>query len=165
MTTAASTRSPATASVEPIRATVTVEAPAERAFDVFARRFDAWWPRTHKIGAGDLAEGVLEPWEGGRWYERDTDGSECEWGRVLVFEPPHRLVLAWQISAHWGFDPDLVTEVEVNFIAEGEGRTRVTLEHRDLERYGDAAAEVRASIGSEGGWPGILCTFAREAAA
>ncbi len=83
MTTAASSTSPATGSVEPVRATVTVEAPAERAFDVFTRRFDAWWPRTHKLGAGDLAEGVLEPWGGGRWYERDTDGCECESVRPL----------------------------------------------------------------------------------
>jgi len=145
--------------------TASVDAGQERAFDIFTRHFNDWWPRTHKIGGADLAEAVLEPRAGGRWYERDTDGSECEWGRVLAYEPPHRLVLAWQITAQWAFDPDLVTEVEVRFIAEGEGRTRVELEHRNLERFGDAAAEVRASIGSEGGWNGIMEIFARVAAA
>ena len=120
-----------------VRTTITVAAPQERAFTMFTEGFNEWWPRTHKIGPAELAEAVLEGREGGRWYERDTDGSECEWGRVLVWEPPSRLVLAWQISGEWAYDANLLTEVEVSFVAEGENRTRVELEHRGLDAFGD----------------------------
>jgi len=105
--------------------------------------------------------GVLEGREGGRWYERDVDGSECDWGRVLVWDPPSRLVLAWQISGEWAYDAELLTEVEVLFVSEGPDRTRVELEHRGLDAYGDQMDEVRRSIDSPGGWPGILELFAQ----
>jgi uncharacterized protein YndB with AHSA1/START domain len=146
------------------RATVVVEAPTARAFDVFTSGFDGWWPRTHKIGGADLSEAVLEPRVGGRWYERDVDGSECEWGRVLAYEPPTRLVLAWQIDGRWRHDPDFVTEVEVRFVAEGPDRTRVELEHRDLDRFGDAQEEIRSAFQSPGGWRGLLEAFAAAVA-
>ena len=146
-----------------VRKSVTVEVPVERAFTVFTEGIDGWWPRSHKIGAGELKQAVLDAREGGRWYEIDADGNECEWGRVLAWEPPVRLVLAWQIDASWRFDPNLLTEVEVRFIAEGPGRTRVELEHRDLERFGDAEAEIRAAFEAPGGWPGLLEAFAKTA--
>jgi len=144
-----------------VRHAVTVSAPQERAFEVFTRDFNRWWPRTHKIGSAELAEAVLEGRAGGRWYERDVDGSECDWGKVLVWEPPSRVVLAWQLSGEWAFDADLLTEVEVSFVSEGPDRTRVELEHRGLDAYGDQMDEVRRSLDSPGGWPGILELFAK----
>jgi uncharacterized protein YndB with AHSA1/START domain len=147
-----------------VRHAVTVSAPQERAFEVFTREFNRWWPRSHKIGPAALAEAVIEGREGGRWYERDVDGSECEWGSVLVWEPPSRLVLAWQISGEWAYDADLYTEVEVSFVAEGPDRTRVELEHRGLDAYGEKMDDMRRSFDSPGGWPGILKDFAAAAA-
>jgi uncharacterized protein YndB with AHSA1/START domain len=144
--------------------TILVEAPIEHAFAVFTDGFDRWWPRSHHIGEAELAEAVIEPREGGRWYEKGTDGSECDWGRVLLWDPPHRLVLAWQLTADYAYDPDFQTEVEVRFAAEGDRRTVVSLEHRDLERYGDKVDDVRSTFDSEGGWNGILAGYAEAAA-
>lgn len=154
-----------TDTIEPVRHTVTVPLPAERAFRLFTEGFDGWWPRSHKIGPSDLAEAVLEPREGGRWYERDVDGSECDWGRVLVFDSPNRLVVTWQINAEWRYDDDSArgSEVEVRFTEEG-GRTRVELEHRGIERHGTGAEEIAKSVGSPGGWPDILAGYAKVAA-
>jgi len=143
-----------------VRQAVTVSASRERAFEVFTREFNRWWPRSHKIGPAALAEAVIEGREGGRWYERDVDGSECEWGRVLVWEPPARLVLAWQISGEWAYDADLHTEVEVSFVAEAPERTRVELEHRGLDAFGEKMDDMRRSFDSPGGWTGILKDFA-----
>lgn len=149
--------------VEPVRVQVRVAAPPERAFAAFTGEFSAWWPLdSHHIGAVDAAEGVLEPRAGGRWYERGTDGSECEWGRVLAFEPPSRVLLDWQIGADWRHDPDLHTEVEITFERDGDG-TLVRLEHRGLEAYGDAAAAVREAVGSSGGWTGLVERYAAYA--
>jgi uncharacterized protein YndB with AHSA1/START domain len=145
--------------------TVTVNAPIEKAFRVFTEGFDTWWPRGHKIGAADLKQVLLEGKEGGRWYEVDVDGSECDWGRVLVWDPPTRLVLAWQLSASWQYDPELLTEIEVRFAAEGPSRTRVQLEHRNLDRYGDAREEMRSQFDGEGGWSGLLELYGQAAAA
>jgi uncharacterized protein YndB with AHSA1/START domain len=144
---------------------ITVEAPIAHAFAVFTDGFDRWWPRSHHIGKAELAEAIIEPREHGRWYEKGVDGSECDWGYVVAWEPPQRLVLAWQLTHEFAYDPDLVTEVEVRFVAEGEGRTRVSLEHRDLDRYGDKADEVRATFDSDGGWTGLLAAYAEAAAA
>lgn len=148
-----------------VRQTVTVEAPLERAFAVFTEGLDSWWPlATHAIGAQPAVAVVVEPRPGGRWYERAADGSECDWGRVLAWEPPHRLVLAWEVSADWQHDPGLVTEVEVRFHAEHADRTRVELEHRGLEAYADRAGDMRDTFDSPGGWPGLLERFAGAAA-
>jgi len=149
--------------VESVRKQVVVEAPQERAFRVFTERFDAWWSRSHHIGKAEMKRAVIETRAGGRWYEVGIDGTECEWGKVLVFEPPRRLVLAWQINAKWQYDPDLVTEVEVTFTPEGVKRTRVELEHRDLERFGANAEEMRRSLLSDGGWSGQLVAFKTSA--
>lgn len=146
----------------PVRRSVVVAAPPERAFAVFVERFDAWWPASHSIGRAPIARAVLEPFAGGRWYEVGTDGAECPWGDVVVYEPPARLVLAWRIGADWTFHADLLTEVEVRFEAV-DGGTRVDLEHRGLERMGDAAAAARAALDSPQGWAGILDLYAQVA--
>jgi len=148
-----------------VRKSVTVEAPVDKAFRVFTEGIDRWWSREHHIGAADLEHAVLEPRKDGRWYEIGVDGTECEWGRVLQWEPPSRLVLAWQINGSWQFDPTLVTEVEVRFVSEASNRTRVELEHRDLERFGDAQEQIRTAFNSPGGWQGLLDSFAQAVAA
>src|ERR1019366_1010761 len=96
----------------PVRKTVTVKASQARAFEVFTARMIRWWLPDHRLGASPLKDVVLEPRPGGRWYEVDEDGSVCEWGRVLACEPPHRIVLTWQLNAEWKYDPDFVTELE-----------------------------------------------------
>jgi uncharacterized protein YndB with AHSA1/START domain len=155
--------SPATAYVEPVRKTIQVEATPARAFEVFTNGMSRWWLPTHSISPTKtpIAAVVIEPRVGGRWYERGTDDSECDWGRVLVWTPPTRLVLAWQIDPQWNFDPALVTEVEIRFEAIAAGATRVTLEHRHLERYGDAAVGLRVALASPGGWGGLLENYSK----
>ena len=151
--------------IAPVRYTVTVPILPERAFTLFTQGFNSWWIG-HHIGQADLAEAVIEPRADGRWYERGVDGSECDWGKVLVYEPPWRLVLTWQINAEWKFDPDLsrASEVEVRF-TEANGQTTVDFEHRHIERLGAGAEELAKSVGSADGWPAILELFAKAAAA
>lgn len=150
-----------------IQKTITVEAPQERAFAVFAEQMGSWWAlETKAIGSAKAETAVVEPRAGGRWFERGVDGSECDWGRVIAYEPPGRLVLNWQISATWQYDPEIKTEVEVRFIAEGKTRTRVELEHRGLlEAYGDGAEQIHATFDSPGGWIEILNHYAHVAGA
>ena len=148
-----------------VRADITVAAPPARAFAVFTEQFDSWWPRSHSVGSAPMAEAWIEPREGGRWCERGTDGSECDWGRVLAWDPPRRLVLLWQIAADWTPDPDLHTEVEITFTPDADGGTRVDVEHRGLDAYGARAAEITGVFASPQGWPGLLEGFAARAAA
>jgi uncharacterized protein YndB with AHSA1/START domain len=147
----------------PVRRTVTVNASVEKAFKVYTEGFSSWWPAQHHIGTADLAEAVLEPRLGGRWYERCVDGSECDWGRVLAYEPPGRLLLSWQIDGNWQIDPDPAkgSEIEVIFTDLGDGRTRVDVEHRALERHGATAAGVRAGVDGADGWTMLLERFAK----
>ncbi|MCI2418765.1 SRPBCC family protein [Saccharopolyspora sp. K220] len=147
-----------------VRRSVTVPLSPEPTFELFTARMTEFWPAEHSIGAADLAEVVVEPRVGGRWFERGVDGSECDWGRVAVWEPPRGVVLLWQISAQWQFDPDLETEVEVTFTEVSPGRTRLDLRHRHLERYGDQAEAFRAIFDSPGGWEDTLARFAALAA-
>ena len=147
----------------PVRRSIHVDVPRERAFEVFTAGIGRWWPKTHHIGAADIDTLVIEPREGGRWFERDVDGSECEVGKVLVWDPPARLVLAWQLTPEFRYDPNLITEVEVQFIAEGANSTRVELEHRNLERFGDRVDAMRAKIDGPGGWGDLLQLFAQSA--
>ena len=147
----------------PVRKSVHVDAQPERAFEVFTTGIGRWWPKTHKIGPADLDRPVIEPREGGRWFELHVDGSECEIGKVAVWEPPSRLVLIWQLTPEFQYDPDLITEVEVRFTPDGDG-TRVDLEHRDLERMGEKADAMRETVGGPRGWPGLLALFAEETA-
>jgi uncharacterized protein YndB with AHSA1/START domain len=139
-----------------VRKTLTIEAPASHVFTVFVERIDAWWPRKNHIGPSDTFVAVIEPWAGGRWFERSADGSECDWGKVLAWEPSQRLVLSWNINAQWQYDPSFLTEVEVRFVEEGAERTRVELEHRKLERYADQAQMMRGIFDSDQGWLGVL---------
>ena len=140
----------------PVRKSIVVKADAAHAFEVFTARISNWWPRSHSVGASPQTSVVMEPRSGGRWYEIGQDGSQCNWGKVLAFEPPSRLLLAWQINGDWKYDPDLVTEVEVKFTSLGGGETRVELEHRNIERFGDKAETMRSAIDSEGGWSAIV---------
>ena len=147
----------------PVRKSVVVRAPRERAFEVFTAGIGRWWPKTHHIGAAEMQTQVIEPRLGGRWFERDIDGTECEIGKVLVWDPPEVLVLAWQLTPDWKFDPTLVTEVEVRFVSETPITTRVELEHRHLERLGDRADALRQQIDSPNGWGALLDLYARAA--
>jgi uncharacterized protein YndB with AHSA1/START domain len=141
---------------------VVVEAPIERAFSVFTEEFDSIKPRDHNLLAVEIAETVFEPREGGRIYDRGVDGSECHWARVLAYEPPNRVVFSWDINPQWQIESNLekTSEVEVRFIAETPERTRVELEHRNLDRHGDGWESERDGVGSEGGWPLYLERFA-----
>jgi uncharacterized protein YndB with AHSA1/START domain len=147
----------------PVRKSIRVDVPRERAFEVFTAGIGRWWPKTHKIGAADLDTLVIEPRQGGRWFERDVDGSECDVGKVLVWDPPARLVLAWQLTPEFKYDPNLITEVDVQFIAESANTTRVELEHRNLDRFGDRTEAMRQQIDGPGGWGDILQLFAQSA--
>lgn len=144
-----------------VRRSVVVEAPIEVAFKVFTEQFDRIKPREHNLLSVEIAETVFERHAGGYLYDRGVDGSECRWARVLAYEPPHRLVISWDISPQWELEADLerTSEVEVRFIAEGEDRTRVKLEHRNLDRHGDDWPMLRDGIGGEGGWPLYLQRF------
>jgi uncharacterized protein YndB with AHSA1/START domain len=149
-----------------VRKVVSVKAPAEIAWRVFTEKMGMWWPLAHyKIGKANAVDAVIEPRVGGRWYERGDDGSTCDWGRVLSWEPPSRLVLSWDISADWQPDPTLKTEIEIRFIADGNDRTRVELEHRHLDRYGARRDEMRRIFDTEGDWGRVLALFARVAEA
>jgi DNA-binding transcriptional ArsR family regulator/uncharacterized protein YndB with AHSA1/START domain len=154
-----------TPTIPALRGAITVRASTDRAFRVFTRSFDAWWPHQFHIGKTEMAEVVLEPGEGGRWYERGEDGSECDWGRVVAWEPPHRLVLTWQITGEWEFDPDPehASEIEVRFTADGPGRTVVELEHRHIDRLIGGQAVYDALI-SGGNWIVLLELFGQNAA-
>jgi uncharacterized protein YndB with AHSA1/START domain len=146
-----------------VRKTIHVAARPERAFNVFTRRMTEWWPlQTHTISKVQTTEVIIEPTVGGRWFGRCVDGSECDWGRVLAWEPPSRVQLGWEITADWRHDAALRTVIEVRFIEDGAG-TRVELEHRLLERYGDRALEMRGVFDSDRGWKGLLERFAAYA--
>jgi uncharacterized protein YndB with AHSA1/START domain len=138
---------------------ILVEAPQERAFRVFTENMIGWWPKDHHIGKAALKAVIVEPFAGGRWYELGEDGGTCEWGKVLIWEPPRRLVMAWQLNGEWKYDPAFAVDLEVTFEAEGMRSTRVRLEHKQLERYGAHQAAVTKSLDSEGGWTGILRSF------
>lgn len=148
-----------------IRKTVSVQAPPPVAWQVFTEKMGTWWPLAiYKIGKANAVDAVIEPYVGGRWYERGDDGSTCQWGSVLAWEPHSLLVLTWDISADWQYDPTLNTEIEVRFIADGSTRTRVELEHRHLDRYGVRRDEMRRIYDTEGDWGRLLEAFARAAA-
>jgi uncharacterized protein YndB with AHSA1/START domain len=147
-----------------VRTSVLVKAPIERAFRVFTEEMSSWWHPDHHILPGEVSEMVFEPRVGGHIYDRGVDGSVCRWARVLAYEPPHRLVFSWDISPRWEPETDLdrTSEVEVRFRADGSQRTRVDLEHRNLERHGDGWEGMRDAVGSPGGWPDGLRRFADE---
>jgi hypothetical protein len=149
----------------PVRKTVRVGASVEQAFQVFTEGFDTWWPRSHSIGGSPLQKAVIEGKIGGRCYQQSVDGSECDWGRVLVWEPPSRFVLAWQLNPQWEHEPDIAraSEVEITFSSEPDGSTRVDLEHRHFDRHGAGAELMRRGVDSPGGWGGLLQLYAAAA--
>lgn len=148
--------------IAPVRKQVTVMASQQRAFDWFTREMSRWWPATHSILKSPLKQYVVEPHAGGRWYAVGEDGSTGETGHVIAWDPPQRLVLAWQLNGHWQFDPQLITEVEVRFVAEGPAATRVELEHRNLQRMGETAEQIRGMVDAPGGWTAILESFRKS---
>jgi len=150
---------------EPVRKSVRVRASAERAFHVFTTEMDSWWPRTHHIGTSPMKRVVVEGRPGGGVYTEQEDGLSCSWGTVLTWEPPHRFVMAWQVSSEWKYEPDLAkcSEVEVQFTPADDGTTLVELEHRDFQRHGGAYAKMRDQVNAEGGWGALLVLFGAKA--
>jgi len=144
--------------VAPVQKSITVKASVEHAFQVFTEGFDSWWPRSHHIGKSPMKKAIVEGHVGGRCYTEQADGTECDWGEILRWEPPSRLVMAWKIDPAWGYQPDLAksSEVEVRFTAEPDGRTRVDLEHRHFERLGTGWEGMRTMVDSPNGWGGTL---------
>jgi uncharacterized protein YndB with AHSA1/START domain len=138
-----------------VRLAIVVEAPIERAFRVFTEDFDRIKPHEHNMLGVEIAETVFEPRAGGRVYDRGVDGSEFSWARVLAFEPPNRVLFSWDLSPRFQLETDLekTSEVEVRFIAESAERTRVELEHRNLDRHGEGWEGTREAVGGDGGWP------------
>ena len=149
--------------VESVRREIVVPVSAERAFTVFTADMTSWWPSDHHIGSAPIEEIVIEPHEGGRWFTRHTDGSETSTGHVVAWEPGERFAVTWQIGADWKYHDDLVTTVEVSFRPAGPGRTRVSLEHRDLDGYGVDAAAMKKTFEGEGAWGATLAGYAAAA--
>ena len=145
-----------------VDASIVVDAPLERAFQVFTQDFGKFKPAEHNMLGVEIAETVFEPRVGGRLYDRGEDGSECRWARVLAYEPPHRVVLSWDVSPQWQVeaDPAKTSEWEVRFVAETSQRTRVEIEHRNLDRHGGGWEGVRDGVGGDQGWPLYLSRYA-----
>src|ERR687888_1418873 len=145
-----------------VRTSIVVEAAIERAFHVFTEDFGSFKPPEHNLLEAEIAETVFEPHVGGYLYDRGVDGSECRWARVLAYEPPHRVLLSWDISPHWQLETDLekTSEWEVRFVAETPERTRVELEHRNLERHDEGWQSVRDGVAGDAGWPLYLQRYA-----
>jgi uncharacterized protein YndB with AHSA1/START domain len=141
---------------------VLVQAPVEAAFTTFVERFGEIKPREHNLLAAPIAETVVEQHVGGHIYDRGEDGTICRWARVLVFEPPHRLVFSWDISPQWSLetDPANTSEVEIRWIPETPERTRVELEHRHIDRHGPGWEAVQEGVAGEDGWPLYLERYA-----
>jgi uncharacterized protein YndB with AHSA1/START domain len=149
-----------------VRASVLVEAPIERAFTVFTEGMSTWWPREHHIIEGEIESITFEPRVGGHVYDRTVDGRESRWARVLAYEPPNRVVFSWDVSNQFELetDPAKTSEIEVTFTAEGADRTRVVLEHRNLDRHGDGWEPHRDAVASPDGWQMSLDAFAAAVA-
>ena len=144
-----------------VRRQVVVNAPQAEAFTAFTERFGDFKPPEHNLLATPVAETVFEPRAGGHIYDRAADGSECRWARILAYEPPGRVVFSWDISPQWQIetDPGRTSEVEVRFLPEGPGRTRVELEHRHLGRHGPGWQQLARGVGGNEGWPLYLARY------
>jgi uncharacterized protein YndB with AHSA1/START domain len=145
-----------------VRSQVVVDAPIERAFAVFTERFGDFKPPEHNMLGVEIATTVFEPRAGGNIYDRGVDGSECRWARILAYEPPDRLVFSWDISPQWQIETDWeqTSEVEVRFVAETPQRTRLELEHRNIDRHGSGWQNISRGVGDEAGWPLYLSRYA-----
>jgi uncharacterized protein YndB with AHSA1/START domain len=148
------------------KTSIVVEAPIEEAFRVFTEDFGKFKPPEHNMLQVEIAETIFEPRVGGRLYDRGVDGSECRWARILAYEPPDRVIFSWDISPQWQIETDLekTSEVEVSFVSETPERTRVELEHRNLERHGEGWEGTREGVGGNDGWPLYLQRFAEVVA-
>ena len=155
----------ATEPAMPVRKNVRVRASAARAFKVFTEGIDSWWPKTHHIGSSPMTRAIMEGRVGGRCYSEQENGTQCDWGQILVWEPPLRFVMAWQVRPDWQFEPDLekCSEVEVKFTPSSDGTTWVELEHRHFERHGEGGGNMRNQVDQPGGW-GLLMELFRVAA-
>lgn len=145
-----------------VRRQILVNAPIGEAFAIFTGRFGDFKPREHNLLRAPIAETVFEPRVGGHIYDRAIDGTECRWARILVFEPPDRVVFSWDISPRWQLEtnPELTSEVEVRFVVESDEQTRVELEHRHIDRHGAGWESVRDGVDNEAGWPLYLQRYA-----
>lgn len=145
-----------------VQTSIVVETPIDHAFQVFTQDIGSWWPPEHHILQAELAEMIFEPRQGGHVYDRGTDGSECRWAHVLAYEPPERVVFSWDISLAWQIesDPTRTSEVEVRFVPESPQRTRVVLEHRNIDHHGEGWEQMRDAVGSPEGWTIGLQRFA-----
>jgi len=148
-----------------VRASIVVHAPIERAFQVFTEGMSSWWPREHHIGRVPMVATIVEPRIGGRWYELGDDGSECDWGVVLAWDPPHHVAVSWHLDGDYRYDADArrSSRVDVRFQPQGDGTTLVELEHSGLDHHGPTWRRLRDDIASAGGWPGTLRRFADTA--
>jgi uncharacterized protein YndB with AHSA1/START domain len=152
----------ATITIAPVRKSIRVNASQARAFEVFTTGLGRWWPRHHGIGKTPMKSAMMETRLGGHWYELAEDGTRTDVGKIVVWEPPQRFVMTWDINSQWKPDAAISSEVEVNFISEGADATRVELEHRKFEQMGAEAGEsMRKDV--DGGWPGMLERFKAEA--
>jgi len=143
--------------IAPVIASVDINCPPAKAFTLFTTRMGDWWTRGKTIGKQPHTAIIIEPRPEGRWYERDAEGHETPWGKVLAWDPPTRLLLGWQLNAQFRYDPAILTTVELSFTASHTGGTTVRREHRDLEQFGTDAARVASLIGD--GWPTRLEDF------
>jgi uncharacterized protein YndB with AHSA1/START domain len=152
-----------TVTIAPVRKSVVVKATPQRAFEVFTLHIDRWWPKAKGIGATPIKESIIEPFVGGRWHTRHEDGTDIVVGHVRVWQPGKQFVVSWEISSTWKPDSRvaMASEVDVRFVPDAQGSTRVELEHRDFERMGAAEGEAMRS-GVDNGWPGMLDLFAKE---
>jgi activator of Hsp90 ATPase-like protein len=153
-----------TISIAPVRKSITVEAAPARAFEIFTLGIDRWWPRTHSVGSEPIKTSVIEPFVGGRWYAVGESGAEAVVGHVRAWQPGERFVVSWEINASWAPEAraQFASEVEVRFVAQGRGRTRVEVEHRDFERMEQDGEKMRNAV--DGGWPGLLELYATQLA-
>jgi uncharacterized protein YndB with AHSA1/START domain len=145
-----------------VRHKIVVDVPIERAFAAFVERFGDFKPPEHNLLSAEIAETRFEPKVGGHIYDRGADGSECRWARVLAYEPPDRVVFSWDITPHWHLEEDEsnTSEVEVRFVVEAPGRTRLELEHRHLDRHGPGWESLREGVDDDAGWPLYLARYA-----
>lgn len=150
------------AAIAPVRKSVHVKVPIEHAFEVFTSGLTRWWPTTHGIGKKPIAKVLMEPGLGGRWLEIAEDGTQTCAATIIVWDPPHRFVMLWQISAQWQPDAGMKSEVDVRFTADGPQATQVDLLHHKFETMGmEAGASMRGDV--DGGWPGLMALFVQEA--
>jgi uncharacterized protein YndB with AHSA1/START domain len=152
---------PQTAPVADVKRTLRIGVPIDHAFRVLTEKMGAWCPASHHIAKTPFAEIVVEPRVGGRWFERDSKGAECDWGHVLVWDPPKHLVVSWQLQPDWQYSADMskASEVSFEFVAGGPAATRLEFEHRHLERHGEGWENLRNGVDAPGGWTGVLAQF------